>query len=385
MIRISYPIPGHTMPAILQIDQFRPGVPLRNWEMPLRMYYDETNNIRRLTLSEKGLSVPDNRTFVIAGIALMPGRTISGWESLRTDMRIQPTANEIKFKHLAPSGYEDALASPKLSLFLTWLLENEILIHYSALDVVYWSIIDIIDSLLGDDFEIMLFHLELKNELHHVVSRNAPAFMSLLHSFDYPNVERAKVQPFLAAISQFLDTHAPTDRNIGATILKQTVQRAAKREPELLFLHDNEPGQLIDDFSCHFLHCMCVFSNASHTLDRETYIERLLSSREIRNGKQRLDYRFADSKDEVGIQLSDVVTGLLGRHFSYLQDHSLPLLRERKATFSAVQRENLHRLRSLIDRSDALSEGLFHAVLPMDTNFKNNAFLHDQEVPAFMG
>lgn len=373
------------MPDPLQVDQFHLGVSLRNWDMPLCMYYDETNNIRRLTLSEKGLSVPDNRIFVIAGIALMPGHTISGWESLRTALRIQPTAGEIKFKHVALSGYEDALASPKLTLFLAWLLDNGILIHYSALDMVYWSIIDIVDSVLGNDFAMMRFHLELKNELHHAVSCNVPAFMSLLHSFDYPSVERVKVQPFLAAISQFLETHAPTDRNIGTTILKQTMQRAATQNLELAFLHDNEPGELIDNLSGHFLHCMCIFKNAEHTFDRETYIERILSNREIRNGDQRLNYHFADSKDEVGIQLSDVVAGLLGRHFSYLQDHSLPLLRERKAAFSETQIKNLHLLRAVIDRSDALSDGLFHAVLPLDTHFKNNAFLHDQGAPPFMG
>lgn len=373
------------MPIPLQVDQFRLGVSLRNWDMPLCMYYDETNNIRRLTLSEKGLSAPDNRTFVIAGIALMPGRTISGWESLRTTLHIQPTAGEIKFKHIAPSGYEDALASPKLTRLLAWLVDNEILIHYSALDVVYWSIIDIVDSLLGNDFAMMRFHLELKNELHHAVSRNVPEFMTLLHLFGYPCVERDKVQPFLAAVSQFLDTHAPTDRNIGTTILKQTMRRAATEELELVFLHDNEPGEVVDNLSGHFLHCMCIFKNAKHTFDRETYVERILSNREIRDGDRRLNYRFADSKDEAGIQLSDVVAGLLGRHFSYLQDHSLPQLRERRAAFSEKQRKNLHLLRALIDRSDALSDGLFHAVLPLDTHFKNNAFLHDQDAPPYMG
>lgn len=375
------------MPAILRLDHLRDKIPpLRNWDIPLRMYYDETNNIRRLTLSEVGLSAPDHRTFVLAGIALTPGHTISGWESLRDVLRIQPTASEIKFQHIAPSGYEDALASPKLSLLLAWLLENEILIHYSALDVVYWSILDIVDSLFENEQGIALFHHELKTELHHVVSRDVESFMSLLHGFGYPNVGRANVQPFLEAVSQFLEYHAPTDRNLATTMLKQTVRRAAKtRGMELSFLHDNKPGVLIDDFSIHFLHCMYIFKNASHTFDRETYVESILRNHEIRDGDQRLDYLFVDSKDEVGIQLSDVVAGLLGRHLSYLQDHPLPLLRERKSAFSEIQTRNLHLLRSLIDRSDVFSDGLFHAVLPQDTLYKNNAFLHDQKVPTFMG
>ena len=104
----------------------------------------------------------------------------------------------------------------------------------------------------------------------------------------------------------------------------------------------------------------------------------------MRDGDRRLDYRFADSKDDIGIQISDVITGLLGRHFSYIQAFSLARLRERKAAFGDQQRENLQLLRLLIDRSDALSDGLFHVVLPLDTVFKNNAFLHDQEVPDFL-
>jgi hypothetical protein len=376
------------MPSILQVGDLRDAMPpLKNWDMPLRMYYDETNNIRRLTLSEVGLNVPDNRTFVIAGIALKPGRTISGWQALRNALRMQASAGEVKFKHVAPSDYEGALGAPKLSLLLTWLLDNDVAIHYSALDVLHWSLIDIVESLMpGDPLGINAFHIELKAELHHVVRRNPSEFMSLLHGFSYPNVDRSSVQPFLDAVSQFLVRYAPTDRNFATTVLKQTLRHASRLQGlELPFLYDNEPGELIGDFSNHFLHCMYVFKNATHTFDRETYVEKVLQQSEVRDGERRLDYRFVDSKEDVGIQLSDVITGLLGKHFSYLQDHSLPQLRKRKAAFSGQQAKSLQLLRTLIDRSDELSDGLCHAVLPLDTVFKNNAFLHDQDVPDFMG
>lgn len=354
--------------------------------MPLDLYYDETNNIRRLTLSEVGLNEPANKTFVLAGIALRPGCTLSGWDRLRDALRIQASAKEVHFQLVAPINYEDALASQKLSVLLRWLQEQDILLHYSALDVLFWSILDIIDSLMPNDpFGIGAYHFQLKAELHHVVCRDPSVFLSLLHGFGYPNVERAKVQEFLGTISRFLAHHAPTDRNHFGPLLKQTIQRAARRPGlELHFLHDNEPGELIKDFSVHFLHSMYVFKNASHTFDRETYVEKVLKQYEVRDGERRLNYRFEDSKNEVGIQLSDVVAGLMGRHFSYLQAHSLRQLRQRKADFSDVQNSNLQLLRSLIDRSDALSDGLFHSVLPLDTILKNNAFLHDQEVPHYM-
>lgn len=376
------------MKGFIQIDELRGNMlPLRNWDIPLRMYYDETNNIRRLTLSEVGLNAPDNRTFVIGGVAIPPEYTISGWEALRESLGIQRTANEVKYKHIAQIDYEEALSSRKLCKFLTWLLDSNFLIHYSALDVVYWSIIDIIESLMpGDPLGINAYHLALKAELYDVVIRDHSAFMALLHKFLYPNVERANVSLFLKEVANFISLHAPADRNHISLLLKDTLLRGSAMDGlELPFLHDNEPGELINDFSIHFLHCVCTFKNASHIFDREKYVERVLDRVELRDGERRLDYKFADSKSEIGIQLSDIVTGFIGRHFSYLQSKSLPLLRERKANFSEMQLKNLHLIRDIISRSDIYSNGLFHAILPLDTIFKNDAFLHNQEVPSFLG
>lgn len=350
------------------------------------MYYDETNNIRRLSLSEIGLNASADQTFAIAGIALKPDQSMSAWENLRSVLHIQPSATEVKFKHIAPSDYEGALASRKLSDVLTWLLDNNVLVHYSVLDVLHWSILDIVESLMPDDrLPIMPFHLELKNELYHAVRVDPHAFMSLLHTFAYPNLERSRVHRFLSAVLRFIEHSVPEDRNLAATMLRQTLRHATQlSDLDLLFLHDNEPGELIGDFSHHFMHCMYVFKHASHTFDQETYVEKALQTFEIRDGERRLDYQFTDSKGEVGIQVSDVVTGLLGRHFTYLRNHALRELREKRATFSGQQIRNVDLLRTLINQSDAFSDALFHAVLPLDTLFKNNAFLHGHAAPDYL-
>lgn len=95
------------MPREVQIEELRAGVkPHRNRDLPIQLYYDETNNIRSLTLEELGLNVLGNQAFVIAGVALMPGCEISGWDQLRKLLRIQPSAKEIKFEHVAKGGYE---------------------------------------------------------------------------------------------------------------------------------------------------------------------------------------------------------------------------------------------------------------------------------------
>lgn len=348
------------------------------------MFYDETNNIRRLTLSEVGLNAPRNRNFVLAGIVLQPGQHIENIDALRATLGVQANAAEIKFKHVAWGDYEAALASRRLNSFLALLLDQGILIHYSQLNVLYWSLIDIIESLmLGNTFGINEYHMHLKSELYDVVTRSPAEFMSLLHSFAYPNVDRGRIRAFLGVVSDFLDRHSPENRNDGTMLLKQTLRQAVRMD-ELVFLHDNEPSELIQDFTMHFLRSVFEFKNASHTFDRETNVERVLQSLDVRDGQRRVDYRFVDSKDNLCVQLSDVVAGLMGKHFDYVQDHSLAMLKTRKAGFSELQKQNLAMLRELIDRSDAVSDGFCHAIAPLDSMFKNNAFLHDFDAPRFI-
>ncbi len=358
--------------------------PLRNWDKPFAMFYDETNNIRRLTLSEVGLNAPENRNFVLAGIALQPGKRIENIDTLRATLQIQANAAEIKFRHVAQGDYEAVLSSHRLNSFLTWLLGEGILIHYSTLNVLYWSLIDIIDSLMPDNpLGIGKYHLHLKSELYDVVTRSPAEFMLLLHSFGYPNVERDSIRAFLGAVSDFIDRHSPENRNDGTKLLKQTLRQAIQMD-ELVFLHDNEPGELIKDFSMFFLRSVYVFRNASHTFDQETNIEKVLQSVDVRDGQRRIDYQFVDSKDNVCVQLSDVVAGLIGKHYSYVQSHSIATLKTRKAGFSELQKQNLSLLRELIDRSDAESDGFCHSIIPLDGNFTNNVFLHGHDAPSFI-
>lgn len=375
------------MPIVIQADEHRGASVQPSWDARLHMYYDETNNIRRLTLSEVGLNAPADKIFAIAGIALKPGQRLSGWDDLRRTMGVQANSTEIKFKHVAPSDYEAALESRKLSIFLDWLIQSDILVHYSVLDVLYWSVLDIIESLMADDrFKIGEVHKELKNELYFAVTVAPKAFMALLHGFRYPNLKRGDVGSFLSCILSFVTRRVPKSRSTTMKMLKDVLRRAAKAPGlELAFLHDNEPGELIGDFSIHFMHCLYVFKHASHILDRETNIERIMQQFEIRDGDRLVDYRFEDSENEIGIQASDVVAGLLGRHFTYLQQHSLPELHDALARFSERQLTNLSLLRELIHRSDTFSDGLLHALYPLDTGYKNDAFLHGRSVPSYLG
>lgn len=362
-----------------------PFAPMRNRDKPYSLFYDETNNIRRLVLSEGGMNAQLNQNFVLGGIVLQAGKKIGNIDALRASMRIQPSAQELKLKQVAFGDYEVALNSQRLTVFLQYLLEQNILIHYSKVSFLYWLLIDIIDSLLDDDdlaetYGLAVSHTPIKAELYDVVMRSPDEFLSLMHTFSYPNVAREQSGVFLKAISEFIDRHSPENRTQYMRMLKDLLRQASHLN-ELVFLHDNEPGDVLSNFSHLFLRGICEFNKASHIFDRETNIERILQTTEVRDGTRRIDYQFVDSKDNVCVQLSDVVVGLLGKHFDYVEKHSLATLRTSKARFNEIQQTNLALIKELIGHSDRESEGFCHSISSLDSAFKNDMFLHGREVP----
>lgn len=86
------------------------------------LYYDETNNIRRLALTDTGLNHDALDCFVLGGIALEPGAELPDIGALRAQLRIQPSAPEMKLRHLVQGDYAACLGSHKLEYFLRWLL-----------------------------------------------------------------------------------------------------------------------------------------------------------------------------------------------------------------------------------------------------------------------
>jgi len=340
-------------------------------------YYDETNNIRKLYLTETGLNVSKHDNFVIGGIVLREGHEIGDITSLRDELRIQKSATEIKLKHVAAGSFEEILASPKMGIVLTWLLNQGIYIHYSNINILYWSILDIVESIVADDaFEgYRPYHREMKHELYRIVVCDTAQFLSLLKSYRYPDIDRTQTRDFLGEVEDFLDQNSPEATNVPALLLKDLI-RKAQSLTELMFLVDEEEGVLIDNFHAFFLHPIYLFKNSVHIFDKETIVEKILSNTRLVDGERVVSYRFSDSKTEVGIQLSDVIIGFLGKYFVFIEENSMPELLKAKENLNATQMKNLELLRVLIDESDEVSDAFFHSIVPMDSGWKSNTFLH---------
>ncbi len=113
-------------------------------------YYDESNNIRKLHLTSKGLNVDKACNFVLAGIVHKGETHCADFDALRRSLNIQLSAKEIKLKHIGTGSFENILKSKKLGVLLKWLIDNNFYLHYFNLNVLYWSIVDIIDSIIDN-------------------------------------------------------------------------------------------------------------------------------------------------------------------------------------------------------------------------------------------
>lgn len=370
--------------SVFDVNRFRPVelAFMPNVHKRYTLYYDETNNIRRLALTDTGLNHDALDCFVLGGIALEPGAELPDIAALREQLRIQPFAPEMKLRHLVQGDYAACLDSRKVEHFLRWLLEAPVYIHYSNFSVLNWSIVDLIDSLIVHERfrHLVVQHAELKNELHALVRPDPLGYFRLLKTFDYPNVAIERASEFVLAVRAFLFRNGYLFRNLATIALCDLLQDAA-RDTTLDFLVDNDPDVLVNSFDTVFLHRLATFANAEHVFDEEPQIRASLGRRRIHCDGEAITYRFANSRDEPAIQVSDVLCGILGKHFSCMEKLSIEELEAWRANLSDQQRRNAALLAQLIDKADGECQALIFNQAPNDSKAKSLWFLHGEEYP----
>lgn len=88
------------------------------------LYYDETNNHRKLHFTANGLNVKDPGCFVLAGVAIPGGVAVPDIEELRRVLYLQPTTAEIKLTHVAKGTSFRSCAPNVLVTFSTGLRQR---------------------------------------------------------------------------------------------------------------------------------------------------------------------------------------------------------------------------------------------------------------------
>ena len=353
---------------------------LQNTDEVYTFYYDESNNIRRLYLTESGFNVQQTDNFVLAGIAHKGLDCEVDFTTLFDGLNLQKTTVDMKLKHIAKGSFLDMLKSDKLYTILSWLNEQKFYLHYFNLNVIYWSIVDILDSIIGEllhPFYVM-HHMQLKSDFYELVMTDLAAFLKGLRDFNYPDVPEDRGEDFCRWLILLVQENKAVLPEFNATILSELMGNSLKID-ELPFVTGFHGRELISEFSVFYLRNLYLFINSKHIFDDEPYIESHLREQSFTYQSDGLsNFEFVRSHDMQAIQVSDVVAGFLRKYFSYLKDNSDDVVRTEKASLNARQQATLLALKILIDRSDDQSRGLFNVVTSQGEQRRNNWFLHGE-------
>lgn len=336
---------------------------------PWRLYYDETGNWR--SISYRDGKVRDahafERDFILGGIVVTDEAAIP--ELLEGSKKLPAPNGEIKCKSVlgGSKDFRKVLRRQETTDFLNLIDRDGVAVHYHAQDNLYYSIVDIVDSLIAIPIHraTVIFERELKNELYLCALQDPTAFLNELSSFGYPNISQSNVRPFCEflqwVISLCQSTERPPEEMEGFFLetLRQMVKAASKTE-SLAFLEGNKDDSLVDDFSSHYTTACAVLPKATHVFDEESHVSMKLAE-PLNN------YLFVDSKNEPLVQLADVWVGFLSRLFAFLDDWTRsPFVPDGKH-LQSQEIDNLRAAKRLIDRSSDLHRSLISNVGANDT------------------
>lgn len=323
------------------------------------MYYDESNNCLKFKFKDAGgdLNVDYTEDYVLAGIAFEGTESPIDIDVVFSKLQLQKSIADVKLKHLIGKvpveahKFLHALDSEKVESVLTDMLSvDNLYIHWSAINLLYYSLVDIVDSVLS----VPVYHNEIKNVLFKYAKRDEEYILPLLAQYKYPNIDTGKIKEYCFAMVGWIESIVTDDveDEFFLEFLRQELKASGKRE-DLPFLIDNEGHVLIDGFAADYMSRLGIFQGSTHIFDEISEVQEVLESTPV-NGNflfNRAEFRFEKSHDSKWLQLCDIVAGIMASFFTFANrvtvDEFVPII----GTLSEQQKRNLALLQRLMKKS----------------------------------
>lgn len=323
-------------------------------------YYDESNNIRKLWLSENDFNAPIDSDFVLGGVMHFGEVCEADVLELKRNLKIQKSAKEMKFKHISKNkNFLDCLADDNVTVFLQWLLASNLYVHFSNVNNLYFAIVDIVDSI--DEPAYIPFLFQMKNELYKIARKNYRDFYELLSSCGYPNVVGNQISKLYNGIIRFIE-NSSEELSFEMEILYQGLKIACK-QTELSFLQGNPDRTILKNYSPFYMRPIGVFPYATHVFGNEYKVEEIFNKYNFSyNGNKINNYCFVNSTDNLLVQVSDCTVGLIGKFYTFINSIDSNEAYQMLSSITPKQNKALHLFSSLIAKSERKSKLLLHSI-----------------------
>lgn len=341
-------------------------------------YYDETNNARKFRLKEGDFNASVYENFVLGGIVHYGSVDVFDIDELFSKLKFQKTIKEMKLKNIVNnSEYISSLCSKRLNIFLEWLNDNNLFIHYSNMNNLYFGVVDIVDSVITNYINIDIrFVNMLKDTLYRYIKNDIEFVKKLFCEFKYPNILKGDCDRFCNYLIDWiegLDKESNMD-DFYLEYLRQSLKQARKNK-ELVFLHDNSDYILMEDFSIMYMEQIYMFLNSNHIFDEETEVFKEIENYRIEIfGKKLNNYVCVESINDRRVQISDVIIGHLGKYFTFINKTEVSEYDNIIGRLNEMQLENIVLLNRLILKSEKENRAFIHNVCCFSDIDKYNIF-----------
>ena len=285
------------------------------------IYCDESMNLRKVKIKATNKMDLMHTFFVLGGLIVPKGVDLSEINQLFP----KHTEGEYKYKFFSQNRQlPESLSSSRLSALFDFIIEKDIKIHFNAKNFIYYALTDTIDSLnICQDFEISQM---LKSVFYHFLMKSYDETYQALLDYEYPSIPHGKEKEFIACLIDIFQRSFVRECNVGdqeyeaGRILLQLIKDENIRE--LPLIQDNTPGLLESTFMYDYIQTATIFINNGVFFDIEEKIEEDLKSFDA-DYQKKLNCSFLDSQTNLGIQLSDAISGFIARLLKMLTSYSM--------------------------------------------------------------
>ena len=339
------------------------------------MFFDETNNIRIAKLTDKGTNDEiKHRFFVLGGVAVEKGVCIN-IDDVYDYIGLQSSTREMKFKHLCPyrNNFTNIIKSKKLLSFFKFLDTKSIYIHFHAFHFLYWTLVDIIDSLFDKKDHLQdlffIYHEKLKSDFMEVLLNDYDNLIKMLYDYSFPNIPKEKVNDFTKDVYKLylenLDYYDLTlYENFSKELLRQMIKSKLKKT-ELIFLQDNQDYLICGELDSVYVQSMVTFKNEKKYYDEELYIQERIREKDS-NYEKKLNCNWVNSKDNIYIQMSDCVCGFIAQIYKFASECEPDEIYNfvEKIELDSVEFQVLYIFNNLFEKSEKYSKFFVCKTIP---------------------
>lgn len=350
-----------------------------NRDEKLIFYYDESNNSGKFWLKPDKSGVPVFNTdidenFIIAGIVCADIETSIDKEALWSRLGLSHQVQELKFsKQFSEGDFLKTISKKRVHDFFEWLDEQGYYIHVANINIFYYGIVDIMDSVLDADDLLYLCHgvhnmyvyklFEVKEDLYHVLHRHKDEVEILFAKYEYPNIKDSEQVAFCDELIRIVNMEAKDNIN-----LQYFVKRVEEEKDggDFIFLKKNKSNVLLEGFEGFYRHLYTLFPESKHIFDKQNQISAELQQVAVIVEDSVLDnFLFRDSKDVLQIQISDVVSGVYGQMYTYINKNTDEDIEKDINNMNINQLKTLQLILKIQLNSDARNQGFFYFIAPI--------------------